>query len=329
MIVRVNTGVANGTVITDSVSVASSATDPDSTNNRATASTIVGGTGPNLSVTNSASPNPVQAGNNITYTQVVTNTGTTAITNGTLTESTPANTTFVSITPPAGWTCAGFPASPCTDASVAAGVSGSFSIVYKVNAGTANGTVITDTVTTNATNQSYGASSAVATDVVAAVTQADLALSTSANPVTVLAGNQITYTQTVTNNGPAAAAGATFTQATPTNTTFQSVTAPAGWTCTTPAAGATGTITCTNPSVASGTAADILVVFNVPSTVTASSITAASSVSATTTDPLSSNNSTSVTTPVNVACDLTVTNSGTPSPVTAGSNITYTQTITE
>ena len=34
-------------------------------------------------------------------------------------------------------------------------------------------------------------------------------------PSTVLAGNQITYTQTVTNNGPAAAAGATFTEATP------------------------------------------------------------------------------------------------------------------
>jgi uncharacterized repeat protein (TIGR01451 family) len=328
MIVKVNPGVANGTVITNSVSVASSATDPNSANNSATATTVVGGTGPNLSVTNAASPNPVQAGSNITYTQVVTNTGTTAVTGGTFTETTPANTTFVSITPPAGWTCTGFPLTPCTDASVAAGASGTFSVVYKVNAGTASGTVITDTVTTNATNQSYGANSAVATDVVATAAQADLALSTSANPVTVLAGNQITYTQTVTNNGPAAAAGAIFTQATPTNTTFQSISAPAGWTCTTPASGATGTITCANPSVAAGIAADILVVLNVPSTVTASSITAASSVSATTSDPLSSNNSTSVTTNVNVACDLTVTNSGTPSPVSAGSNITYTQTIT-
>ncbi len=327
LIVKVNTGVANGTVITDTVSVSSSATDPNSANNTAMTTTIVGTASPNLSVTNVAAPNPVQAGNNITYTQVVTNTGSSAITNGTFTEATPANTTFVSIAPPAGWTCAGFPGGPCTATTVAAGGSGTFTVIYKVNAGTAAGTVITDTATVNATNQSFGASSATATDVVATATQADLALSTTATPPTVLAGNDITYTQTVTNNGPAAASGAIFTEATPTNTTFGSISAPAGWTCTTPAAGATGTITCTNPSVASGVSANIIVVLNVPATVTASSITANSSVSATTTDPLASNNSTTVVTPVNVACDLTVTNSGTPSPVAAGSNITYTQTI--
>jgi len=328
MVVKVNTGVANGTVISNSTTVSSSATDPNAANNTATATTIVGGTGPNLSVTNSASPNPVQAGNNITYTQVVTNTGSSAVTGATFTEATPANTSFVSITPPAGWTCTGFPASPCTNPSVGAGATGTFTVVFKVLAGTAAGTVITDTATVNGTNQSFGANSATATDVVASATQADLALSTVATPLTVLAGNAITYTQTVSNNGPAAATGATFTQVTPTNTTFQSVSAPAGWTCTTPAVGATGTITCTNPSMAASTSADIIVVLGVPSTVTASSITAASSVSATTSDPNSANNSTSVTTAVGVACDLAVTDSGTPSPVTAGSNITYTQTIT-
>ncbi|HEX3820228.1 MAG TPA: C25 family cysteine peptidase [Candidatus Sulfotelmatobacter sp.] len=328
MVVKVNTGVTNGTVITDTVSVSSSATDPTSGNNSATTTTIVGTSGPNLSVTNAASPDPVQAGNNITYTQVVTNTGSSAITNGTLTEATPGNTTFVSITPPTGWTCTGFPGTPCKATSVAAGVSGTFTLVYKVTAGTAAGTVITDTATVNATNQSFGANSAIATDVVATATQADLALSTVATPSPVLAGNDITYTQTVKNNGPAAAAGATFTEVTPTNTTFQSISAPAGWTCTAPAIGATGTITCSDPSLASGASANILVVVKVPSTVTASSITAASSVSATTTDPLSSNNSTSIVTSVTVSCDLTVTNSGVPSPVAAGSDITYTQTIT-
>ncbi len=328
MVVKVNTGVANGTVVSDTVSVGSAATDPISANNSATATTVVGGTGPNLTVTDTASPNPVQAGTNITYTQVVTNTGSTAITNGTFAESTPTNTTFVSITPPAGWTCTGFPIGPCTNPSVTAGATGTFTVVYKVNAGTANGTIITDTVTVNATNQSFGSNSATATDVVASATQADLALSTTATPSPVLAGNQITYTQTVTNHGPAAAAGAAFTQVTPANTTFQSISAPAGWTCTTPAINGTGTISCTNPSVASGVSADIIVVLNVPATVAAASITAASSVSATTSDPLASNNSTSVTTPVSVACDLTVSNSGAPSPVTAGSNITYTQTIT-
>ena len=283
VVVKVNSGTANGTVITDSVSVGSSAIDPVSSNNTATATTVVGTTGPNLSVTNVASPNPVLAGSNITYTQVVTNTGSSAATNGTFTESTPANTTFVSITPPAGWTCTLFPVSPCTNPSVAAGSSGTFTVVYKVNALVAAGTVITDTVTVNATNQSFGANSATAQDVVASAAQADLALKTAAAPPTVLAGNDITYTQAITNNGPAAATSVSFTEATPPNTTYQSVAAPAGWTCTTPAVGTAGNVVCTNPSLAVGAEADIVVVVNVPASVVAASITASSTVTATTT----------------------------------------------
>jgi len=328
LIVKVNAGTANGTVITDVASAASSVSDPNISNNSATANTVVGITaGAELTVSNIASPNPVQAGNNITYTQVVTNTGTSAATGATFTESTPANTSFVSITPPAGWSCAGFPGTPCTNLSVAVGSSGTFTVVYKVTAGTASGTTITDTVTVNATNQAFGANSAIATDIVAASNQADLSLSTAYTP-NVLAGNNITYTQTVTNNGPAAAAGASFTEATPTNTTFQSVLAPAGWTCTTPAVGGTGTVNCTDPSLAAGTSADIIVVVNVAPAVAAGTITANSSATTTSSDPNSANNTTTVATPVVDVCDLAVTNSGTPSPVRPGNNITYTQTIT-
>jgi len=329
VVVKVNTGVANGTVITGTASVSSSVIDPNSANNTATMATVVGGTLPDLTVTNTASPNPVQAGNNITYTQVVTNTGSTAITNGTFSEATPANTSFVSITPPAGWTCTGFPASPCTATTVAAGTSGTFSIVYKVNAGTAAGTVITDTATVNASNQAYGANSAIATDVVGTATQADIALTTTPSPAGVYAGNSITYTQTITNNGPASSTGVQFTEPTPTNTTFESVLAPSGWTCTTPAVGSTGNVVCTDTaSLASGGAADIVVVVNVPANTAGGSITANSSVTATTSDPTLSNNSTTVVVGVGDRCDLAVTNAGTPSPVTAGNNITYTQIVT-
>ncbi len=321
--VKVNSGTANGTVITGKASVGSSAFDPNSANNTAMVATVVGTTGPNLSVTNVASPNPVQANNNITYTQVVTNTGSSAATAGTFNETTPTNTTFVSITPPAGWSCAGFPPQ-CTNPSVGAGASGIFTAVYKVALGTPSGTVITDTVTVNAANQSFGANMATATDVVATATQADLALSTAATPSSVFAGNNITYTQTVTNNGPAAATNVSFTEAIPANTTFSSLSAPAGWTCT-----VTTSVTCTNPSVAAGTSADIIVVVNLAPTVAAGTITANSSVSATgTTDPNSANNSTTVATPVTTVCDLVVSNSGSPSPVAAGANITYTQVVT-
>lgn len=330
MVVKVNTGVANGTVITGTANVSSSVIDPNSGNNTATVTTLVGTNGPNLSVTNADTPNPVQAGNNITYTQVVTNTGSTAITNGTFTEATPANTTFVSITPPAGWTCTGFPATPCSATTVAAGASGTFTVVYQVAAGTASGTVITDTATVNASNQTFGANAATATDVVGSATQADVALSTAFSPSGgVYAGNAITYTQTITNKGPAAATGVSFTEATPTNTTFESVLAPAGWTCTAPAVGATGNVVCNDTaSLASGNSADIVIVVNVPASTAGGAVTANSSVTATTSDPNLSNNSTTEVTGVGDRCDLAVTNAGTPSPVTAGNDITYTQVVT-
>jgi uncharacterized repeat protein (TIGR01451 family) len=331
LIVKVNSGTANGTVIVGKVSVGSSALDPNSANNTATVSTIVGTTGPNLSVTNVASPNPVQAGNHITYTQMVTNTGSSAATNGTFGEATPANTTFfsVSVVTAGGgtWTCPNTAPVACTNPSVSPGSTATITAIYTVNVGTASGTIITDTATVNATNQSFGPNSATATDVVATGIQADLALSTAAAPPTVLAGNDITYTQTITNNGPATASSVSFTEATPTNTTYQSVLAPAGWTCTSPAVGSTGNVNCTDTTFASGAVADIVVVVNVPPTVVAPTITATSTVSSTTSDPNLANNSTMVTTNVNDYCDLTVTNSGSPSPVTAGSNITYTQTV--
>jgi uncharacterized repeat protein (TIGR01451 family) len=322
MAVNVNPGTANGTVITETAAASSSTTDPTSTNNTASVSTVVGTTAPDLTVTNSASPNPVAALGNITYTQKVTNTGATAATGATFTEATPANTTFVSLAAPAGWTCLTPPPISCTDPSVAAGATGTFTVIYKVNTGTANGTIITDTATVNATNQSFGANSASATDIVGSATQADLALTTAATP-TVFAGNNITYVQTITNNGPGAATAATFTEAIPANTTFVSVSAPAGWTCTT-----TTSVTCTNPTLAAGASADIFVTVDVAASDTASPITATSSVSSTTSDPTATNNSTTATTTVTAACDLTVTNTGTPNPITAGSNITYTQTIT-
>lgn len=334
MIVKVNSAVTNGTVITGVVSASSSTSDPNSANNTASASTVVGTTAQaQMTVTNSASPDPVVAGSDITYTQTATNTGSASATNPTLSEVTPANTTFQSIAAPTGTTCTtpavgGTGTITCTAPAAPAGTSGTVVLVLQVNSGTASGTIITDTVTATSTNQAFGVSSATATDVVAIGTQADLALTTTATPASVFAGNNITYTQTVTNNGPATSSGVVFTQATPTNTVFESVSAPAGWTCTTPAVGATGTVTCNDVSLAANNSADIIVVVNVPSTVTAASISSTSNISATTSDPTTANNSTTVSTPVVVACDLAVTNSGTPNPVQAGNNITYTQVIT-
>jgi uncharacterized repeat protein (TIGR01451 family) len=329
LVTKVNTGTANGTVITDTATVSSSVNDPNSANNTATASTIVGTTaGAQLVVTNTASPNGVAAGGTITYTQVVTNVGSVAATTATFTESdTPvADITFVSISALSapGWTCTSPPVS-CTNPSMAPGATATFTAVYTVKAGTGVGTVISNTATVNAANQTSGASSAIANDTVTSSTlPASLVLSTASTPLSVYAGNEITYIQTITNNGPSAATAVTFTEAVPSNTTFASISIPAGWSCTTPAVGAIGNVTCSDPSLASNASANIVVVVNVAATVPATTITATSSVSATN----SLTSSTTTSTPVATTCDLAVTNSGTPSPVQAGGNITYAQVVT-
>jgi len=339
VVVRVNTGTANGTVITDTASVNSAISDPVSTNNSATVAIIVGpssGVQADLSVTNAASPNPVTPNGTITYTQVVRNTGTTTALTGTFSEATPANTTFLAFTPAAGWTCT-TPAVgatgtvSCTNPSVAGGSVGNFQLQVKVNGTATSGTTITDTVTVGAVNDANaGNNTATASVLVATATQADLALSTSTNPSGfVLAGNNLVYTQTITNNGPAASGTTTFTEAIPANTTYQSILFPAGWSCTTPAVGATGTVTCTNSSgLAPGTVANIDVTVNAnASDANGLVITATSTVSSTTSDPTNANNSTTVTTTVSAAVNLTATNSGSPSPVLAGNNITYAQSV--
>ena len=61
------------------------------------------GSSADMAVTDAGSPNPVAAGANITYTQIVTNNGPSAADNATLVATIPANTTLVSVAAPAGW----------------------------------------------------------------------------------------------------------------------------------------------------------------------------------------------------------------------------------
>ncbi len=81
---------------------------------------------------------------------------------------------------------------------------------------------------------------------------ANLVTTIAASPGTVLSGQSVSYTITVNNNGPSDAANLTLTDSLSPSTVFQSVVAPSGWTCTTPAAGATGQVTCTASALTNG-----------------------------------------------------------------------------
>src|SRR5437870_4792181 len=84
----------------------------------------------------------------------------------------------------------------------------------------------------------------------AAPASADLSVTKEDSPDPVNAGSNLTYTITVSNNGPDAAANASWSDTLPPGTTFVSMPDVSGWSCTTPAAGDSGTVSCSNPSFA-------------------------------------------------------------------------------
>ncbi|MFP5247464.1 MAG: C25 family cysteine peptidase, partial [Thermoanaerobaculia bacterium] len=122
---------------------------------------------------------------------------------------------------------------------------------------------------------------------------------------------------------------------TPAGTTFVSMTPPPGWTCTTPAAGGTGTITCTatNPLAPSTTTSNFtLVVATDPALANGSTIDAQVAVATTSPEPNLANNTASASTTVQRRVDIAITKvTNDPGPDNAfmeGETLTYTIQIT-
>jgi len=335
IVVTVNAGTPDGTVITDTATVKGANTAQGMATATVTVQT------PDISITDAAAPNPVATGANITYTQTATNAGPASAAGATLTENTPANTLFQSITPPAGWTCGTQPAVGSTGAISCTTNANTnfnpgnavFTLVVSVRPEAQVGSNITNTVTVseNGTDPTPTDNTATAT---VTVLGADLSMTQTVSAPAVAAGSTITYTETVTNNGPNAAVGVVLYQQTPANTTFSSITPPAGWTCgTQPAVGGTGQVICTaTGNVASGTVSGnfVYVVTLNGGTAAGTSIVNNADVNSQTTDPNPSNNVTSSgATVVEVAgdSDMALTMTASPTPVFVNSAFSYTITI--
>jgi uncharacterized repeat protein (TIGR01451 family) len=93
---------------------------------------------------------------------------------------------------------------------------------------------------------------------------ADLAVTKTRSPSGLIdAGTDVTYTVTLTNNGPADAGNVTLNDAVPAGTGLVSFSSPPDWTCDAPALGASGPIACTKTRVLNGESAQFTVVVTV------------------------------------------------------------------
>jgi uncharacterized repeat protein (TIGR01451 family) len=124
---------------------------------------------------------------------------------------------------------------------------------------------------------------------------ADLAVSISATPTSVKPGSKVTYTITIFNAGPSAAARILVNDTLSSQTTFVSAMVSQG-TCVTPAKGASGVVSCSLASLASGSSSPIQIVVTVIAK--KASFTNTVAVSAATADPNLANNTASITTRV-------------------------------
>jgi uncharacterized repeat protein (TIGR01451 family) len=210
-----------------------------------------------LAITKTDSPDPVIAGNNLTYSIVVTNTG--APTSWIdVTDALPPGTTFQSLVAPAGFTCTtpavGQPGSILCQLPSGMGSPSdtrTLSLVVTVDAATPKNTLITNTAAVKPTVCTPPCDMDPSNDMFTAQTtvdtQADLSLTKTATPDPVPAGSLLDYTLTVTNNGPSAAQDVMISDTTPPNTTFFNAQPSSGGSCVTPPPNGAGAIKCTYP----------------------------------------------------------------------------------
>jgi uncharacterized repeat protein (TIGR01451 family) len=178
----------------------------------------------------------ISPGQLITYTISYTNTGNQEATGVIITETVPANTTFVG---PASWSCAsGSPAGTVCNLnlpSLAVGATGTISFVVQVASIPPAGGFIINTVSIN-DDGSNGPDPTPNdnTDTIDTPrgSAPDMSIAKTDGGITTAPGGVVTYTMTYTNLGTITATGVVITETVPDNTTYNAAaSAPFAWAC--------------------------------------------------------------------------------------------------
>ena len=153
---------------------------------------------------------------------------------------------------------------------------------------------------------------------------------TKTGPATVGAGGTVAYVLTAQNLGPTDAQFVAVSDTLPANTTFVSLSSPAGWSCVTPAVGGTGVVTCSAPALLNGASAAFALAVQAANFI--GSVGNTASISADNSDPNGANNlSTPVSTAIVSPADVRGTkvfSSAWGTNLYAGAPVTYTIVLT-
>ena len=284
-----------------------------------------------LIVTKTDGLTSIAAGDNDTYTIVVTNAGPSTITDALVTDAVPPSLAGVT------WTCNASPGSNCTTAggsgninalvTVVASGTATFTVTAQVRPSAPAGT-LTNTATVSMPVGSIDPTPAnnSATDTTEIELHADLAIVKTDGASSATPGLPVHYTVVVTNNGPSDALGATVTDALPAELIAATWTcaASAGSTC--PGAGS-GDVGALVGLLAGGTAS-----FTVDATVVASALgtlvnTAVVAMPSGVADAVPGNNSATDSDTLDPVADLAVTKTDFSPTATPGATVTYTVAV--
>ncbi|MFF0344315.1 hypothetical protein [Kribbella sp. NPDC004875] len=309
-----------GGALKNTAKVNSDTPDPEDSNNTGTVTVTPGAAKADVVVTKTTLTKPVVAGEPITYQIKVRNAGPSDAKAVQLKDDVPAAVTGITADTSAGSCAVSSGQVACALGDLTAGSTATVTVTGTVspkavgeltNAATA-GSTTPDPDDSNNTGRT--------TDKVTA--SADLAITKTAQPVPVHAGAPLTYTLTVTNNGPSAAQSVKVTDPVPAPLEYVSSTTSSG-SCT--AAG--GTVSCSLGTVAPGDVVTVTVVANVPSGAPPNDLANTATVASPTPDPVDENNSATYTLTTAAQANITITKTAAPDPVIAGKAITYRLTV--
>ena len=306
---------ATGT-LSNTATISGSVTDNTSGNDSATDSNTVLTPQTDLAIVKDDAGATFVPGSNITYTLTVTNNGPSDSTGGTVTDVLPAGVTFVSS--PTGCTEAGGTVT-CTVPALANTANFVHTFIVMVDAGQTATIINTATVAANETDPVAANDSASEATPLLGV-ETDMSISKDDGVISVVPGTNLTYTLTVTNNGPSNSTGGTVTDVLPAGVTF--VSSPSGCT------EVGGMVTCPVPALTSGDNVALTFVVMVASG-QSTPITNTATVAANETDPTGANDSDAHLTALAPAeSDLSIDKDSGGNSVMPGAQLTFTLTVT-